>query len=94
MVTWQTTRSPAAVVAGFEIQEKLPQSKSSRSASFPGTKLPLTVSLLVENPSLSIESHSTTTRSLAERPKISGWYISSAFVGGTTKLPGVVARVT
>ena len=29
-----------------------------------------------------------TTRSLAERPNVSGMYISSAFGGGTTKLPG------
>ena len=38
--------------------------------------------------------HSTTTRSVAPRPKVSGWYISSAFGGGTTKEPGVVARAT
>jgi hypothetical protein len=38
--------------------------------------------------------HSTTTRSPAPRPKVSGAYISSAFGGGTTKEPGVVARAT
>jgi hypothetical protein len=36
--------------------------------------------------------YSTTTRSVAPRPKVSGWYISSAFGGGTTNAPGVVAR--
>ncbi len=41
-----------------------------------------------------LEHHSTITRSLAERPNVSGMYISSALVGGTTKLPGVVARAT
>src|SRR5262249_40812758 len=40
------------------------------------------------------EPYSTTTRSVAPRPKVSGWYISSAFGGGTTKVPGVVARAT
>lgn len=38
--------------------------------------------------------HSTMTRSPAPRPKVSGAYISSAFGGGTTKEPGVVARAT
>jgi hypothetical protein len=38
--------------------------------------------------------HSTMTRSLPPRPNVSGIYISSAFGGGTTKLPGVVARAT
>ncbi len=38
--------------------------------------------------------YSTITRSVAPRPKVSGWYISSAFGGGTTKTPGVVARAT
>ena len=38
--------------------------------------------------------YSTITRSLALLPKVSGWYISSALAGGTTKLPGVVARAT
>ena len=33
-----------------------------------------------------------TTRSPALRPNVSGMYISSALAGGTTKLPGVVAR--
>lgn len=37
-------------------------------------------------------AHSTITRSLAPRPKVSGSYISSALGGGTTKRPGVVAR--
>ena len=31
---------------------------------------------------------------VAERPKISGWYISSTLAGGTTNTPGVVARTT
>ena len=35
---------------------------------------------------------STTTQSLPLRPKTSGEYISSAFAGGTMKVPGVVAR--
>jgi hypothetical protein len=34
------------------------------------------------------------TFALALRPKVSGWYISSAFAGGTTKVPGVVALAT
>ena len=38
--------------------------------------------------------YSTTMRSLAPRPKVSGAYISSALAGGTTKVPGVVARAT
>jgi hypothetical protein len=37
-------------------------------------------------------AYSTTTTTLSARPKVSGEYISSAFVGGTTKRPGVVAR--
>src|SRR5687768_2858654 len=40
------------------------------------------------------DRYSTMTRSLAARPNVSGKYISSALVGGTTKLPGVVARAT
>ena len=36
--------------------------------------------------------HSMMTRSLLLRPKVSGAYISSALAGGTTKVPGVVAR--
>ena len=38
--------------------------------------------------------YSTITRSVPPRPKVSGWYISSAFGGGTTNVPGVVARAT
>jgi hypothetical protein len=38
--------------------------------------------------------YSTITQSLLPRPKTSGEYISSALVGGTTNLPGVVARAT
>src|SRR5215212_9591582 len=38
--------------------------------------------------------YSTITRSLPPRPNVSGMYISSALGGGTTKLPGVVARAT
>lgn len=38
--------------------------------------------------------HSTITRSPALRPNVSGAYISSAFAGGTTNEPGVVARAT
>jgi hypothetical protein len=36
----------------------------------------------------------TMTRSVEPRPKVSGAYISSAFGGGTTNVPGVVARAT
>lgn len=38
--------------------------------------------------------YSTTTMAVAPRPKVSGWYISSARGGGTTNRPGVVARAT
>src|SRR5262249_55529944 len=38
--------------------------------------------------------YSTTSLSPALRPKVSGWYISSALAGATTNVPGVVARVT
>ena len=38
--------------------------------------------------------YSITTRSVFPRPKVSGWYISSALAGGTTNTPGVVARAT
>jgi hypothetical protein len=38
--------------------------------------------------------YSTITQSLLPRPKTSGAYISSALAGGTTKVPGVVARAT
>ena len=41
-----------------------------------------------------LSSYSTTTRSPRPRPNVSGWYISSAFGGGTTKVPGGVARGT
>lgn len=41
-----------------------------------------------------LDAYCTTSRSLPARPKVSGWYISSALVGGTTKVPGVVARAT
>lgn len=37
--------------------------------------------------------YSTTTQSLLLRPNTSGEYISSALAGGTTNVPGVVARV-
>lgn len=40
------------------------------------------------------EAHSTTTISPAERPKVSGEYISSALAGGATNRPGVVASAT
>lgn len=40
------------------------------------------------------QGYSTITRSVALRPNVSGAYISSTFVGGTTKVPGVVARAT
>ena len=36
--------------------------------------------------------YSTITQSLPLRPNTSGEYISSALAGGTTNLPGVVAR--
>ena len=39
-------------------------------------------------------SYSTITQSLPLRPKTSGEYISSALAGGTTNVPGVVARAT
>ena len=38
--------------------------------------------------------YSTITKSLLLRPNTSGEYISSTLVGGTTKVPGVVARAT
>ncbi len=38
--------------------------------------------------------YSTIIQSLPLRPKTSGEYISSALAGGTTKVPGVVARAT
>ncbi len=38
--------------------------------------------------------YSTITTSLPVRPKTSGECISSALAGGTTKVPGVVARAT
>src|SRR6185503_2302453 len=41
-----------------------------------------------------LNRYSTTTRSLAPWPKVSGLYISSARGGGTTNVPGVVARAT
>ena len=41
-----------------------------------------------------LPAYSTITLSVAPRPNVSGMYISSAFGGGTTKWPGVVARVT
>ena len=40
------------------------------------------------------ERYSTTTMSVPPRPKVSGAYISSAFGGGTTNVPGVVARAS
>jgi hypothetical protein len=52
------------------------------------------MSIHVNSLTLYLSSYSTTTRSVAPRPKVSGWYISSAFVGGTTNEPGVVARAT
>jgi hypothetical protein len=36
----------------------------------------------------------TSTHSVAPRPNVSGVYISSARGGGTTKVPGVVARAS
>jgi hypothetical protein len=39
-------------------------------------------------------AYSTITQSLLLRPKTSGEYISSALAGGTTNIPGVVARAT
>ena len=43
---------------------------------------------------LQYSRYSMMTRSPAPRPKVSGLYISSAFGGGTTKTPGVVAFAT
>jgi len=43
---------------------------------------------------LASQLDSTITMSDDERPNVSGAYISSALVGGTTKVPGVVARAT
>ena len=40
------------------------------------------------------EGYSTISRSVEVRPNVSGEYISSARVGGTTNEPGVVARAT
>ncbi len=45
-------------------------------------------------PQGALSRYSTITRSLAPRPNVSGLYISSALGGGTTKVPGVVARAT
>ena len=39
-------------------------------------------------------TYSTITQSLPLRPNTSGEYISSALAGGTTNVPGVVARAT
>jgi hypothetical protein len=39
-------------------------------------------------------AYSTITQSLLLRPKTSGEYISSTLAGGTTNVPGVVARAT
>ena len=39
-------------------------------------------------------AYSTITQLLLLRPKTSGEYISSALAGGTTNVPGVVARAT
>lgn len=47
-----------------------------------------------ECPKNEVFSYSTITQSLALRPNTSGEYISSALAGGTTKVPGVVARAT
>ena len=47
---------------------------------------------LISNPQS--PAYSTTTRSVPLRPKTSGEYISSALVGGTMNVPGVVARAT
>lgn len=61
----------------------------------PGSELPaatlpcVTATTGGEPPAI---GYSTNTRSPALRPKVSGMYISSALAGGTTKLPGVVAR--
>jgi hypothetical protein len=47
-----------------------------------------------ERSSLPEGRYSTITLSVPPRPNVSGWYISSAFGGGTTNTPGVVARAT
>jgi hypothetical protein len=52
----------------------------------------LTRGLVHESPVFAI--YSTFTKSVPVRPKVSGWYISSALAGGATKVPGVVARAT
>jgi hypothetical protein len=39
-----------------------------------------------------LAAYSTISQSLPLRPKTSGEYISSALDGGTTNVPGVVAR--
>ena len=46
------------------------------------------------NSSESAAAYSTITRSVPPRPNVSGMYISSARGGGTTNVPGVVARAT
>jgi hypothetical protein len=50
------------------------------------------ITALVDSNDVVVHRYSTITRSLAPRPNVSGMYISSALGGGTTKLPGVVAR--
>ncbi len=52
------------------------------------------VNLVIDEFRRTAHGYSTITRSLPERPNVSGAYISSARAGGATKLPGVVARAT
>ena len=69
---------------------------SPSSSPSPSTLLHVTIGaeavrgFAIEQPSYGC----TVTSAVAERPKISGRYISSAWVGAAMKVPGAVARAT
>ena len=56
------------------------------------TSAPADRIMLAQRIAASLAAHSTITRYPAERPKVSGAYISSARAGAAKKVPGVVAR--
>ena len=87
-----TGASPTAT--GAEASARLRTPSPTNAGGGPRDPPPAGVPSRGRGATCGLRRYSTVTKSVAPRPKVSGWYISSAFGGGTTKRPGVVARAT
>jgi hypothetical protein len=83
-IKYQSLSSFKSGLHPFRVERTAGVHKPRRLASFPYRKSVV----------LSLVNYSTMTMSPPLRPKTSGEYISSALAGGTTNVPGVVARAT